>query len=60
MKMTEDKEFGPFLTAIELADKLKVKLSWIRWMTFQKKIPVYRLGKYRRYVLSEVLQALES
>lgn len=47
------------LTAKELAEALGVKESWTRWATHKDMIPVYRIGKYRRYLLNEVLVALQ-
>lgn len=47
------------LTAVELAEKLAVKESWVRWQSHRKTIPVVRLGKYRRYVLDQVVQSLQ-
>lgn len=49
-----------FLTAQELADILKVRLSWVRWMTHQGKLPLYHVGKYTRYLFSEVGKVLKS
>lgn len=43
------------LTAEELADKLKVPLSWVYEQSRQDKIPTRRLGRYIRFDLQEVL-----
>lgn len=48
---------GPaeLLTAEELADRLKVPLSWIYEQSRQGNIPTHRLGRYIRFNLAEVL-----
>ena len=43
------------LTAEELADKLKLSISWVYEQSRQDKIPTHRLGKYIRFSLQEVL-----
>jgi excisionase family DNA binding protein len=43
------------LTPEELADKLKVPLSWVYEQSRQGKIPTHRLGRYVRFNLLEVL-----
>lgn len=43
------------LTAEELADKLKLPISWVYEQSRQDKIPTHRLGKYIRFSLQEVL-----
>lgn len=46
------------VNAGKLAEILSVELSTIRWWTFAHKIPVVRLGKYRRYNPEAVIEAL--
>jgi excisionase family DNA binding protein len=43
------------LTAEELAEKLKVPLSWVYEQSRQNNIPTHRLGRYIRFDLQEVL-----
>ena len=51
-----------YLTAEELANKLKVPLSWIYDRTRKagpEKIPHYKIGKYVRFSESEVLEYMK-
>ncbi len=52
---------GPdhLLTAAELAEALNVPLSWVREKTGRNLIPHYKLGKYARYDLTEVMEYFE-
>ena len=43
------------LTPEDLADRLKVPLSWVYEQSRQGKIPTHRLGRYIRFDLAEVL-----
>jgi excisionase family DNA binding protein len=43
------------LTPEELADKLKLPKSWVYEQSRQGRIPTYRLGKYVRFNLQEVI-----
>ena len=43
------------LTPEELADRLKVPVSWVYEQSRQKKIPTHRIGRYIRFDLQEVL-----
>lgn len=43
------------LTAEELADRLKVPVSWVYEQSRQGKIPTHRVGRYIRFDLQEVL-----
>lgn len=43
------------LTPEELANKLKVPLSWVYEQSRQGKIPTHRIGRYIRFDVSEVL-----
>ena len=46
------------LTAKELAERLKMSVTWIRLKTYSGKIPCHKLGRAVRYVWSEVAKAL--
>ena len=43
------------LTAEELADKIKVPLSWVYEQSGQNNIPNHRIGRYIRFDLQEVI-----
>ena len=43
------------LTPEDLADRLKVPLSWVYEQSRQGKIPTYRIGRYIRFDLHEVI-----
>jgi excisionase family DNA binding protein len=43
------------LTPEDLADRLKVPLSWVYEQSRQGKIPTHRLGRYIRFDLNEVI-----
>ncbi len=43
------------LTAEDLAERLKVPLSWVYEQSRQDNIPTHRLGRYIRFDLQEVL-----
>ena len=43
------------LTSEELADRLRVPLSWVYEQSRQGKIPTHRIGRYIRFNLVEVL-----
>jgi len=43
------------LTSEELADRLRVPLSWVYEQSRQGNIPTHRLGRYIRFDLQEVL-----
>jgi len=49
-----------FLSAPQLAEALNLPENWVRWQTFIRGIPSHKFGKYRRYVLEEVLTSLEA
>jgi excisionase family DNA binding protein len=42
------------LTAEEVAAFLAVKVSWVREATREGRLPHLRLGRYRRYRLSDI------
>lgn len=57
------KESEPLLTTEELAEALKVPVTWVYTQSRQRgpgSIPCFRLGRYNRFRLSEVLDWLES
>jgi excisionase family DNA binding protein len=43
------------LTPEDLADRLKVPVSWVYEQSRQGKIPTHRIGRYIRFDLQEVL-----
>jgi excisionase family DNA binding protein len=45
------------LTPEELADKLKLPISWVYEQSRQGNIPTHRLGKYIRFNLAEVIHS---
>jgi excisionase family DNA binding protein len=45
------------LTPEELADRLKVPLSWVYEQSRQGKIPTHRIGRYIRFNISEVIES---
>jgi excisionase family DNA binding protein len=42
-------EQSRLLTAQEVAERLGVKVSWVRYASQQGTIPSIKLGRYRRY-----------
>ncbi len=53
---------GHFLTVNELAEKLKVPVSWVYSQTRQKDsmtIPKIKVGKYIRFQMNDVMEWLE-
>jgi len=47
------------LTTDEIAEKLKMKKSWIYSKTRTGEIPHLKVGKYRRFILEDVLNWLK-
>jgi len=45
------------LSPEQLAERLKVPLSWVYEQSRQKRIPTHRLGRYIRFDLHEVLES---
>lgn len=45
------------LTPEELAEKLKLPLSWVYEQSRQGNIPTHRLGRYIRFDLQEVIRS---
>ena len=50
-------EVEPLLTSEELAEKTSVPASWWEEQTRRGAVPVHVIGRYKRYLLSEVIQA---
>jgi excisionase family DNA binding protein len=50
----------PLVDAHVIADRLSLKVSWVREQTRRGLIPHYRLGRYVRYRVSEVDTWLDS
>jgi len=50
---------GRLLTVGELAEKLAVPKSWVYTKAEQGRLPVIRCGRYLRFHLPQVLQALQ-
>jgi len=50
------KESG-LLTPDELADKLRIPVSWVYEQSRQNKIPTHRIGRYIRFDFHEVLES---
>jgi excisionase family DNA binding protein len=48
---------GALLTPEQLAEKLKIPVSWVYEQSRQKKIPTHRLGRYIRFDIDEVLES---
>ncbi len=48
------------LDAEELADRLKVPVSWVYEQSRQGNIPTHRLGRYIRFNLHEVLASQQT
>ena len=45
------------LTPEELAEKMRLPVSWVYEQSRQNKIPTHRLGRYIRFDLTEVLES---
>ena len=48
------------LTAEELAEQLKVPVSWVYEQSRQGKIPTVRVGRYVRFSLEQILESLKT
>jgi len=48
------------LSSEDLADRLKVPLTWVYEQSRQGKIPTHRVGRYIRFNLAEVLASLNN
>jgi len=55
--MNGHQEGDHLLTPEELADRLKVPLSWVYEQSRMGNIPTHRLGRYIRFDLHEVLES---
>jgi len=53
--LEQGSQADPLLTPDELADHLKVSVSWVYEQSRQGKIPTQRIGRYIRFDLKEVL-----
>ena len=47
------------VTAQELSEVINVKLSWVRRAARESKIPFYKVGKYYRFDVDDVLDSME-
>jgi len=54
LKTTRNDETD-LLTAAELAERLKLPISWVYEQSRQGKIPTHRMGRYLRFRLQEVV-----
>lgn len=62
---SQDELSKRLVTSKELAKKLNLPESWVRWRSClscpeDKRIPSLRIGRYRRYVIRQVLKWLKS
>ena len=48
----------PLLTAVEIAEMLSVPRTWVWEAARTGRLPCYRLGKYVRFSLPEVLETV--
>lgn len=55
---TADQQCGEWLTPAELADALRVPRSWVYSAVRTGRIPVMRVGRYLRFNLGAVIEAL--
>lgn len=56
LNATKNNDTG-LLTAAELAERLKVPVSWVYEQSRQGKIPTHRMGRYLRFRLQEVVDS---
>ena len=56
-KVSDDEKSRELLEPEELAQRLKVPLSWVYEQSRQGNIPTHRIGRYVRFDLQEVLQS---
>lgn len=47
------------ITAQELADYLAVPVTWVWLQTRERRIPCIRCGRYQRFILADVIAALQ-
>lgn len=52
--------FEPLLNVPELANALKVRVSWVYGETRRGKLPMIRVGRHIRFQLSVVLSHLQA
>ncbi len=55
LQMLQDGKETELLTPEELANRLKVPLSWVYEQSRQGNIPTHRIGKYIRFNFAEVV-----
>jgi excisionase family DNA binding protein len=55
--LTNGHRVQALLTPEELAEKLKLPLSWVYEQSRQGNIPTHRLGRYIRFDLQEVIRS---
>jgi excisionase family DNA binding protein len=55
--LTESTNPGPLLAPEELAEQLKVPVSWVYEQSRQGNIPTVRVGRYIRFRLQEVVDS---
>ena len=48
-------EAPEFLTPEEVAERLKVKVSWVRYAAADGRVRSHMVGRYRRFIWDEVL-----
>jgi excisionase family DNA binding protein len=53
----ENGKSAELLTPEDLAEKLKVPLSWVYEQSRQGNIPTHRMGRYIRFDLREVIES---
>jgi excisionase family DNA binding protein len=57
IQLSNGRQDHALLTSEELAEKLKLPVSWVYEQSRQGKIPTHRLGRYIRFDLQEVIDS---
>ncbi len=57
--LTRPAELERLLSVAEIAERLSLKPSWVYTEAEAGRLPSFKLGKYRRFRLSEILAWLE-
>lgn len=57
IEASKDRQPKELLTPNELAERLKVSVTWVYEASRQGKIPTHRIGRYVRFDLREVLES---
>lgn len=57
MESLQNGKAAELLTPEELAERLKVPLSWVYEQSRQGKIPTHRMGRYIRFDSREVIES---